>query len=94
MTATDFETAWPWYSRFAPASWLVQSDVDKGRRKLNFSDCKDGALKGERPDKIREEIAEGEMPPLQYRLAHPEARLSEGEKRQLIDGLAATSGRR
>jgi heme-binding protein len=31
-------TEWPWYSYVAPASWLVQRDVDKGREELNFSD--------------------------------------------------------
>jgi len=86
------ETVWPGYSRIAPASWLVQYDVEKGRSELNFSDWKGGKLKGEHGKKILEEIEEGEMPPLAYRLAHPEARLSEDEKRQLIDGLSATVG--
>ena len=39
------------------------------------------------------EISEGDMPPLAYRLAHPEARLPDAEKRQLIEGLRATSTR-
>jgi hypothetical protein len=30
------------------------------------------------------------MPPWQYRLAHPEARLTGAEKQQLINGLGAT----
>lgn len=85
------ETTWPWYSRVAPMSWLVQHDVDKGRRELNFSDWQNGARKEEHPDKISKEITEGEMPPAAYRLAHPEARLLDAEKRQLIDGLSATS---
>jgi hypothetical protein len=32
------ETVWPWYSNVAPASWLVQRDVDDGRRRLNWSE--------------------------------------------------------
>ena len=32
------ETVWPWYSNVAPFSWLVQRDVDKGRKDLNFSE--------------------------------------------------------
>lgn len=31
------ETAWPWYSHLAPASWLVQHDVDEGRAEFNVS---------------------------------------------------------
>ncbi len=84
------ETVWPWYSHIAPASWLVRHDVDEGRSKLNFSDWQYGARKAENPDKIASEINEGEMPPIQFRLAHPEARLTEAEKRQLIDGIKAT----
>ncbi len=28
---------WPWYSHAAPVSWLVVSDVSRGRKALNFS---------------------------------------------------------
>jgi len=28
-------TVWPWYSHVAPASWLVVSDVNRGRKALN-----------------------------------------------------------
>lgn len=88
------ETIWPWYSRIAPFSWLVRGDVDEGRKELNFSDWQDGTREGERADKIRKEITKGEMPPLRFRLVHPEARLSDVEKRKIIDGLSATSLRR
>ncbi|MDD2853753.1 MAG: heme-binding domain-containing protein [Desulfuromonadaceae bacterium] len=88
------ETIWPWYSQVAPVSWLVRYDVDEGRSELNFSDWKNGAREGERPDKIRKEITKGEMPPFVFKLAHPEARLSDAEKSQLIDGVNATTLRR
>lgn len=88
------ETIRPWFSRIAPFSWLAQYDVDKGRRELNFSDWKNGSRSAEGADKMREEISEGEMPPIAYRLAHPGARLPDAEKRQLIEGLKATSVRR
>ena len=88
------ETVWDaWYTKVAPASWLVQYDVDQGRKELNFSEWGGGTREGERPDKIGKEVLDGEMPPLQYRIAHPEARLSEAEKRRLADGLAATARR-
>ena len=32
------ETQWPAYASIAPASWLVQHDVDEGRAALNFSE--------------------------------------------------------
>ena len=90
----SYETVRPWYSRIAPMSWLAQYDIDKGRSELNFSDWRNGTRKGERAGKIREEINEGDMPPLPYRMAHPDARLPDAERRLLIDGLDATVTRR
>jgi mono/diheme cytochrome c family protein len=84
------QTNWPWYAGVAPASWLVYNDVAEGRESLNFSDWLDGRREGEKGDEIRKEIEEGEMPPFQYRLAHPESRLSGAEKQSLIKGLTAT----
>ncbi len=79
------ETVWPWYSNIAPVSWLVYYDVVEGRGKMNFSDWG----RGFQPNvgEIAEVIQEGEMPPLQYLLMHPEAKLSATEKQALIDGL-------
>jgi len=85
------ETVWPWYSKIAPVSWLVYWDVVEGRRHLNFSDWKGGSGKHEQPDELTKEVIEGEMPPLQYVIAHPEAKLDARSKKLLIDGLAATA---
>jgi hypothetical protein len=84
------QTVWPWYAGIAPASWLIYNDVVEGRGKLNFSDWLGGRREGEKAGEIRKEIEEGEMPPIQYRLAHPGARLSGEEKGFLIKGLTAT----
>ena len=76
------ETVWPWYSRVAPVSWLVASDVYEGREHLNFSIWNE--YPDERRTKLRMEISkevrEGEMPPFQYVPAHPEAKLSEQDQ--------------
>lgn len=85
------ETVWPWYSKVAPVSWLVLMDVNNGRRVLNFSEWGNGKRDGENPKKIQEELLEGEMPPFQYTLVHAESRLTNQERQQLSDGLAATA---
>ena len=85
------ETVWPWYSKIAPVSWLVYWDVVEGRKHLNFSDWKGGAGKHEQPHELTKEVIEGGMPPLQYYIAHPEAKLDARSKKLLIDGLAATA---
>jgi hypothetical protein len=87
------ETVWPWYSIIAPFSWLVAYDVFEGRGELNFSDWRDGAREGEQPQKLQKVVESGEMPPLQYRLAHPGARLDPATRKKLAEGLAATARR-
>lgn len=84
------ETIWPWYSNIAPMSWLVQRDVDVARSRMNFSDW--GRISVE-VGEIIEIVSEGEMPPFQYLLMHPGARLSEQEKTRFIDGINATLNR-
>jgi len=83
------ETTWPWYSHVAPVSWLVQDDVDGGRRHLNFSEwnreqkhCKD----------VSAEVKQGDMPPWFYLPMHRLAKLSEAEKLALLEGAEKTLG--
>ena len=82
------ETVWPWYSNVAPLSWLVQRDVDEGREELNLSEW-DRPQEGE---ESAETVREGSMPPGQYLLTHPGARLTDAELTALAGGLAATLG--
>jgi len=85
------EVEYPWYSKIAPVSWAVQSHIDSGRSKVNYSEW-------DRPQKEADESAEtvidGEMPPAYFtRFTHAEARLTDTELQRLIDGLEATFGR-
>lgn len=77
------EVVWPWYSNVAPFSWLIQRDVEEGRSRLNFSDW--GRVR--EIDEIGEVLAEGEMPPAQYLLMHPAAKLTDAEKQALIQAF-------
>lgn len=83
------ETAWPWYSNVAPISWRLQRHVDEGREKLNLSEWGTGE---QETDEIVEVVRDGEMPPWDYLILHPEARLSDADRQALLDGLAATFG--
>ncbi|MEJ2202270.1 MAG: heme-binding domain-containing protein [Desulfuromonadaceae bacterium] len=87
------ETVWPWYSRVAPASWLVTRDVNEGRGHLNFSHWGDypAGKQHKLRQEIWEEVEEDAMPPLQYRPFHPEASLDERDK-NLIRNWSESSG--
>jgi hypothetical protein len=65
----------------------LQADVAEGREVLNFSEWnREFAEAGEASETIRE----GEMPPYYYVWLHPDARLSDAEKRELAAGLDAS----
>jgi len=82
------ETDWWWATNIAPFSWLVQRDVDEGRASLNFSEWS-GWLS---PKGMRAAVNDG-MPPVQYLIIHWGARLSDDEKKTLVDGFAASLGK-
>jgi hypothetical protein len=74
-------TAWPWYSRIAPVSWLMARDVERARKTLNFSEWEEKHAK--RPAVAAsmlltacESLRQGRMPLPGYVLMHPESKLS------------------
>jgi hypothetical protein len=89
------ETNWPWYSRVAPVSWLVADDVRIGRQQLNFSEW--GRYSARQTENKLEEICavvQAEvMPPKQYTLAHPQAKLTERDVKAVCAWTAAEQQR-
>ena len=73
-------TNWRWYASVAPASWLVQHDVEDARAVFNVSEW-------DRPQPglgdVLEQTTSGSMPPIQYEVAHPSSRLSSADKQRL-----------
>lgn len=87
------ETAWPWYARIAPMSWLVTHDVHDARAHLNFStwNLYDTAAQAHLQGEIWEEVAAGEMPLWFYLPLHPEARLTDEDRRVLQTWVVAAA---
>ncbi len=79
------ETRWPAYARVAPGSWLIERDIVEARKKMNLSRWEEMPVETQEVlmAKIVQEAKSGDMPPLQYRLLHPDAKLSEGEVKAL-----------
>jgi mono/diheme cytochrome c family protein len=85
------ETNWGrWYESVAPASWLVQHDVEEGRQYLNFSEWNQGG-KPREAEEMLEVLQRGTMPPSQYLILHPEAKLTQEQIDQLVVGLQTTT---
>lgn len=81
------QTSYPWYSKVAPASWLLAKDIREGREELNFSEW--GSYSKRRQirnlRKIKEEVTSDAMPLKKYLLIHRHAKLSQEQKTALIN---------
>lgn len=84
------QTKYPWYSSIAPVSWLLARDVEEGREHFNVSAW--GTQKKNEGKEAAKEVREGEMPLWFYLPTHPEAKLSDAQKKELISGLEKTFG--
>jgi hypothetical protein len=77
-------TEWKWYSKIAPASFLISHQVKEGRKYLNFSDWNPYLISEEKiKQKIWEVILNEKMPPWTYRIVNSKGKLSEEEKRRI-----------
>ncbi len=74
-------TSYPWYSHVAPVSWLIRSDVTRGRRHLNLSRWSEYPLiRRERClSEIANQVKDRDMPLRQYTWIHRDARLSDAD---------------
>jgi hypothetical protein len=86
------ETVWPWYSRVAPASWLLASHVREGREQMNLSEW--GAMDPDAANDVLIElcrrIKKGNMPMPSYVWIHRAAALSPSDVTALCTWSDAT----
>jgi len=81
------ETIWPAYAEIAPLSWNIIGHVNDGREALNFSKWRkiDPEVKIKRLKRSIKTINNGMMPLSNYLLLHEEAKLSNAQKKIIID---------
>jgi hypothetical protein len=89
------QTAWPWYSHVAPASWLVARDVQQARLHMNLSRWPDYSAE-ERLQLLSEigsAVRNRKMPVQRYVWLHAEARLTDAERQQIYRWTRAERSR-
>jgi len=77
---------YPWYAHIAPLSWYTQSHVQEGRHVVNFSQWK--SYDKHKQLKVLRKLPKSllvRMPLPDYLWLHPEATLSQEEKKILTD---------
>jgi cytochrome c len=75
------QTRAPFYGHFAPASWLMERDIVQARKAMNLSQW-DGYSADQQQTlaaKIAQEIKSHDMPPIQYRVIHWDAKTTNAD---------------
>lgn len=88
------ETKLRWFDEVAPGYWLVVKDVKDGRARLNFSELghlPPPAQRGALYEALNQ-VRLGAMPPSQYLLLHPDARVSSAQESAWENALAPPAG--
>jgi hypothetical protein len=83
-------TVWPWYTDYAPLSWLMAHGVNEGRKAVNFSDWAGYSLNQQRKllSESCQDVRSGKMPGI-YTTLRPETRLSSED----ITAICAAAGK-
>ncbi len=80
------QTIYPWYGNVQPSAWFLQNHIVKGKKKLNFDELQQYGKRRLRTKytEIVKQIEHDKMPLSSYLLVHPSTKLSETEKKILI----------
>jgi hypothetical protein len=79
-------TRYPWYSRITPVNWWLHNHIDEGKRELNFSEFSGSYRRKMRKlEESAEQTKKHEMPISSYLWIHKDARLSEAQRKIIVD---------
>lgn len=82
-------TDYPWYSKMQPVGWFLEKHINKGKEELNFSEFESYSARKQK-SKLKamvKQIEKNEMPLASYTMIHRDARLSQADKKVLMDYL-------
>ena len=81
------ETKYPFYSNIQPVAWLLKNHIDEGRKELNFSTFAtyEPKRQARKLEEAAEYVEQKKMPLESYTLGHSDAKLSDEQRKQLVD---------
>ena len=81
------ETKYPFYSNIQPVAWLLKNHIDEGRKELNFSTFAtyEPKRQAHKLEEAAEYVEQKKMPLESYTLGHSDAKLSDEQRKQLVD---------
>ena len=81
------ETKYPFYSNIQPVAWLLKNHIDEGRKELNFSTFAtyEPKRQAHKLEEAAENVEQKNMPLESYTLGHSDAKLSDEQRKQLVN---------
>ena len=81
------ETKYPFYSNIQPVAWLLKNHIDEGRKELNFSTFAtyEPKRQAHKLEEAAEYVEQKNMPLESYTLGHSDAKLSDEQRKQLVN---------
>lgn len=81
------ETKYPFYSNVQPVAWLLKNHIDEGRKELNFSTFAtyEPKRQAHKLEEAAEYVEQKNMPLESYTLGHSDAKLSDEQRKQLVN---------
>ncbi|HRI19591.1 MAG TPA: heme-binding domain-containing protein [Panacibacter sp.] len=80
-------TVYPWYANVQPVAWWLNDHIEEGKNELNFSEFASYSpgRQYHKLEEFKEQIDKDEMPLSSYTLIHTNAKLSDQEKKVLLN---------
>lgn len=87
MDCHSNETTYPWYANITPVNYWIDGHIEHGREELNFSEWKSYPVEDQKhlAKEAAEIVEKKEMPMLFYWLIHWDAKLTDEERKTLIE---------
>ena len=88
-------TKYPWYTDVAPVSWWIKGHMKNATKHLNFSTWGDYSQKKKdhKLDECIDFVEKNWMPLLIYKIAHPESKLTDDERANMITFFKSLKGK-
>jgi hypothetical protein len=82
-------TEYPWYNKIQPVNWYLQDHIDEAKSELNFSEFGDYSKKRKvhKLEELVKEVKNDKMPLESYTFIHRDAKLSDQDKKALMDWI-------
>ncbi|GAB2780010.1 heme-binding domain-containing protein [Salinimicrobium soli] len=86
-------TEYRWFDEIQPVRWYIEDHIQEGKEELNFDEFGTYSQKkrAHKIEEVVEMVEDGEMPLSSYTWVHPDTRLNDREKEELITWFKSLS---